>query len=132
MKHLLFLTVLMTTACAETPAPPDVQSRQDDRVSIVQLLSNPEDFDGKPVRLTGYLQLEFETYALWFHREDRVHGLLPNRIDLEVSACADRVEQVNESYVLLEGTFVIVDKGTARKRHLLQNITRCQGWANVQ
>ena len=122
----------MTTACAETPVPPEVRTKQHDRVSIVQLLSNPEDFNGKPVRITGYLQAEFETYALWLHREDRVHGLLANRIDLEASACADRAEQVNESYVLLEGTFVIVERGTARERHLLQNITRCQGWSDAQ
>jgi hypothetical protein len=73
-------------------------------VSIVQVLANPDEFDGKAVRLVGYLQLEFETYALWLHREDRMHALLPNRIDLEASASADKVEQVNERYALLEGT----------------------------
>jgi hypothetical protein len=132
MKHLLLLVALGTAACVQKPAPPEVRSRQDDRVSIVQVLANPDEFDGKAVRLFGYLQLEFETYALWLHREDRVHALLPNRIDLEASACADEVEQVNERYALLEGTFVILNKGTAQKRHLLQNITRCQFWAEAK
>jgi|SRR5699024_1683048 len=132
MKYLLLLVLLGTAACAEKSSPAESRSRQDDRVSIVQLLSNPDDFDGETVRLMGYLQLEFETYALWLHREDRVHGLLPNRIDLEASACSDKVDQVNEKYVLLEGTFAVVDRGTSRKRHLLTNITHCQSWAEAR
>lgn len=80
----------------------------------------------------GYLQLEFETYALWLHREDRVHGLLPNRIDVEASACSDKMEIVNEKYVLLEGTFTILHKGSKRPRYALQSITRCQPWAEAK
>ena len=132
MKFLVLIAALAISACSERPGRAEVKSPQDQSVSIVHVLSKPEDFDGQTIRVVGYLQLEFETYALWLHREDRVHWLLPNRIDLEASACAEKAESVNESYVLLEGTFVILNKGTNRERHLLQNVSRCQFWTKAK
>jgi hypothetical protein len=128
MRHLILLAAIVLGGCTETHTPSEPMSRQDERVSIIQVLANPKEFDGKKVRLIGYLHFEFESYALWLHREDHVHGL-PNRIDIDANACADKVDQVNDQYVLLEGTFLILNKGTAQKRHILMDITRCQRWA---
>ena len=47
---------------------------------MVQLLATPEKFDGKLVRVFGFLRLEFEGDALYFHREDDVQGLTRNGI----------------------------------------------------
>jgi hypothetical protein len=39
-------------------------------VSMVQLIAAPEKFDGKVVRVVGFLSLEFEGVGLYLHRED--------------------------------------------------------------
>jgi hypothetical protein len=40
-------------------------------VSVVQLIANPQLFDGKKVRFVGFLRREFEGDAFYLHRVDR-------------------------------------------------------------
>jgi hypothetical protein len=37
---------------------------------MIQLIANPQAWDGKHVRVIGFLRLEFEGDALYLHRED--------------------------------------------------------------
>jgi len=39
-------------------------------VSLIQLIANPQAYDGKTVRITGFLHLEFEGNAIYLHNED--------------------------------------------------------------
>jgi hypothetical protein len=39
-------------------------------VSLIQLIANPESYDGKKVRIIGFLRLEFEGDALYLHQVD--------------------------------------------------------------
>jgi hypothetical protein len=75
-------------------------------MSLVQLLASPERFDGKRVRVIGFVHLEFEGDAVYLHREDFERGLNPN--GLSVGFRPDlyrRGATFNDRYVLLEGTF---------------------------
>ncbi len=45
-------------------------------VTLVQLIANPEKFDGKSIRVIGFLRLEFEGNVLYLHREDYEHAIL--------------------------------------------------------
>lgn len=44
-------------------------------VSVIQLISTPELFNGKDVRVIGFLHLEFEGDAVYVHRDDFDHAI---------------------------------------------------------
>jgi hypothetical protein len=81
-------------------------------VSMIQLLANPEKFDGKHIRIIGFLRIEFEGNALYFHREDYQIGLLKNAIWVDVTPEMEKQSsKLNMQYVLLEGIFSASEKG---------------------
>ncbi len=97
-------------------------------VSLIELIANPEQFDGKPVRIIGYIHREFEGNGIYLHRDDEEQGIYANGLwvefanGLEVADCQDR-------YVLIEGTF-----DARRRGHMgmwsgtVRDITRCMPW----
>ena len=103
------------------------------RVSIIQLIANPTAFDGKKVRLVGFLSLEFEGSALYLHKEDYDHGITENALSIHVPHDMTREQRdtVNTQYVICEGTFHAKGHG-----HMgmfsgeLANVTRVQVWAS--
>lgn len=93
------------TAATEIGGPaPDAQQPLD--VSIVQLLANPSAFDGKLIRVTGFLRLEFEHTVIYLYKEDSDHGLNSNGIWVELGDGAKRPKPLTDMrYVVLEGVF---------------------------
>jgi hypothetical protein len=103
-RLLLTFFLLIYSACAIANKP--------ENVSLVQLIANPDQYDGKLVRVFGYLNLEFEGDALYLHEEDFRRGLTRNGI--WVSLVAAKVKQTtrpNRRYVLVEGVFNAKDNG---------------------
>lgn len=49
-------------------------------VSLIQLIAQPEKFEGKRVRFIGFLRIEFEGNAIYLHREDFDHGIEKNAL----------------------------------------------------
>jgi len=81
-------------------------------VSMVQLLSNPERYNGKTVRVVGYLWIEFEGTALYFHKEDKINSLTKNGIALNLPEKSLKDEKkLSGQYVLVEGVFDADDPG---------------------
>jgi hypothetical protein len=81
-------------------------------VSMIQLIANPQKFDGKHIRIIGFLRIEFEGNALYFHREDYQIGLLKNAIWVDVTPEMEKQpSELNMQYVLLEGIFSANEKG---------------------
>jgi hypothetical protein len=78
--------------------------------TIIQLLANPEKFDGKLVDIRGYLVIEHQPRhasqaAIWLHEED-ARNILGNEIGVVPSEQMLRDEEkINHVYVLLRGTF---------------------------
>jgi hypothetical protein len=98
--------------------------------TLLQLLANPEKFDGKLIRVIGFLRLEFEGDALYFHREDYENALLGNGIWVDATPEMKKQKTgLNMNYVLLEGVFNSGDKG-----HMdlwsgaIQQIRRAEVW----
>ena len=58
------------------PKPGPDDAVQD--VSLIQLIAQPEKFEGTRVRLIGFLRIEFEGNAIYLHREDFDHGIAKN------------------------------------------------------
>src|SRR6266481_3107840 len=80
MKSCLFaILILFCNALADSSAP------QPEDVSMVQLIANPKEHDGKFVRLIGYVNLQFEGNGIFLHSEDCKRGITANGLWLEVS-----------------------------------------------
>jgi hypothetical protein len=86
--------------------------REIQRVSLVQLISNPAAWEGKPVGVVGFLNLEFEGTALYLHREDWKQGLTANAVWVDVPVTlAPCSKKMNGRYAAIQGTFNASQRG---------------------
>jgi len=118
--------VVVALMCLWTSAEP---SELKD-VSMIQLIANPQQYDGKPIRVIAFLNLEFEGNALYLHREDFDKSLLSNAVWISLDDLQIRTsKKFSGRYVLVEGVFSAKDRG-----HLgifsgsIQQVTRLQSW----
>ncbi len=76
-------------------------------VSLIQLIANPEKYDGKQVRFIGFLRIEFEGNAIYFHREDYERGLGRNAIWVDIPSDMKTSEKsaTDKHYVICVGVF---------------------------
>jgi hypothetical protein len=89
-----------------------IQAQQPTDVTLVQLIANPEKFDGRLVRVIGFLRLEFEGNVLYLHREDYENAILGDGIWVDVTpSITKQSATLNTNYVLLEGVFSARDRG---------------------
>lgn len=80
------------------------------------LLASPEKFDGKAVRLNGWLEIDFtpkgERYTLYMSSEDMREGLPDRAITLDsepVEKLLRQYSEVREDWLAFNGTLVSVD-----------------------
>jgi hypothetical protein len=102
-------------------------------VSIVSLIAAPDRFNGKRIQVIGFTHFEFEGNAVYLSREDYRYGLDKNGIWLSMNKShIDKQKELNDSYVIVEGTFNAEHKG-----HFgffsgsIENITLLKRWAKV-
>jgi hypothetical protein len=73
-------------------------------VSILQLIATPEKYDGRSVRVTAFLHLEFEGNALYLHREDFENAILANSVAIHLTDVQIRAfKNLQNGYVIVEG-----------------------------
>jgi len=101
-------------------------------VSLVQLIANPKDYDGKSVRVIGFVKLEFEGDAIYLHQDDWKHGITKNGLWIDVTDdIRKKKADFDKKYVLLEGTFNAKHSG-----HMglwsgsIQKISRFEVWSD--
>ena len=118
---------LLLASCQESGTLPAASENEPLSVSMYQLIVMPERFDGKRVRVDGYLHLEFEGNGLYAHKEDYDRFLSKNGVWIDVQSCGSgRSAGINDHYVVVEATFNSEELG-----HLglwsgtLSNVTRC-------
>jgi hypothetical protein len=102
--------------------------------SLVELISRPELYHGKRVRVIGFVNLEFEGNGLYLHEDDWRHSIYRNGIwidppqGIEPDSGGTNVP-TNRQYVLVEGVF-----DTRNHGHMgmwsgrLHNVTRFEPW----
>jgi len=104
---ILFLVVGSNLYCQDKP----------DKIistSIIKLISNPEEFHNKRIRIIGFLKMEFEGNSIYLHREDYESRNYQNAFwisltdDLKKEIIAD---ECNETFVSLVGTFKMDEHG---------------------
>ena len=98
--------------------------------SLIELIANPLPYEGKRVRVVGYLHLEFEGNAIYVHREDLEHAINANGlwVDFAPGTLKSSAPCV-DSYALVEGTFTLKHQGHfGMWSGAITDITRCIPW----
>jgi hypothetical protein len=111
----------------ESSMDTETKAQQPTRVSLVQLIANPREYDGKLVRVIGFVSVEFEGTAVYLHQEDYKHDITQNAIWLEMDV--ERNKKINQRYVLIEGTFDANHNGhKGLFNGSIKDINRLQAW----
>jgi hypothetical protein len=92
------LFVLITLCFAQV-------QRQPLDVSLLQLIATPERYDGRVVRVEGYLRLEFEESVLYLHKEDSEQMLSRNAVWISFGPQSSKANGLRNQYVIVEGKF---------------------------
>jgi len=111
-----------------------LQAQEPTDVTLVRLIASPEKFDGKLIRVIGFLRLEFEGNVLYLHREDYENAILGDGIWVDVtSEMRKQSGTLNMNYVLLEGIFSARDKGhMGMWSGSIKQVRRAQLWRSVK
>ena len=126
---------LIALACVMTAllvAP--IQAQEPTDVTLVRLIANPEKFDGKLIRVIGFLRLEFEGNVLYLHREDYENSILGDGIWVDVTPVVTKQSTtLNMNYVLLEGIFSARERGhMGMWSGSIKQVRRAQLWRAVK
>jgi hypothetical protein len=83
------------------------------QLELINLIATPEKYDGKLIRVVGYLNLEFEGNALYLNKEDYKESLFRNAVwvNLTRKETIEKTKTYSKQYVVIEGTFVMSDTG---------------------
>lgn len=88
------------------PSPVDQQPVCD--VSMIEVIANPDIWDGKRVRLIGFMHLEFESNGLYLGKSDFEIGLSKNGLWIDTESSRVPLETLSKcagDYALVEGVF---------------------------
>jgi hypothetical protein len=123
----LFLAVCMVVSVLLAVS---ARAEEPKNVTMIQLLANPEKFDGKVIRVIGFLRIEFEGNVLYPHREDYENSILGNGIWVDVTPeMRKETKSINMHYVIMEGIFSATEHGhEGAWSGSLKKISRAQLW----
>jgi len=135
----LFLVLLLNSCDGQTKSKStdstvkvdqSYRYKEDYEVSLIRLIANPEKYDGKHIKVIGFLNLEFEGDAIYLHKEDYQASISKNGLWVDISrGDFAKYNKCNKKYVILEGVFDAEDTG-----HMglfggaIKNITRVEPW----
>lgn len=144
-KYLLIILLsIFSFGCAQKTASKNEKIKQEENeteeiinfddfdISMLRLIVTPEKYHNKTVQIIGYLNLEFEGNAIYFHKEDYETGSSRNGMWVSFNdelAKKKDLEKFSKKYVIIVGKFDMNSKG-----HMgmfggsLKNITRLDEW----
>jgi hypothetical protein len=102
--------------------------------SLVELLSRPETYHGRRVRVIGFVNFAFEGNALYLTRADWENGVRRNGLWIDPppqfeSNWGPARGEPNRRYVLIEATFRADHRGHLRLwSGALEQVTRVEAW----
>lgn len=80
-------------------------------VSIISLIANPERYNGKTIRVEGYISLEFEGSAIYLDRSHFENNLSINAIWLKLDEWGKKQTYCHLAYCFVQGVFKADEKG---------------------
>lgn len=132
MKYLISFIL----ACSLLAGPVSLRPDRPKPVSLIQLIANPEKFDGKLVAVNGFLSLgehpEFvgQQPILYMNQEDAKNLLLGNSVWVVPSDQMRRdQEKIDRMYVTLTGLFRAARTGTdSYEGGTITQVQTCTKW----
>ena len=100
MRRAILALLLLPLAASHGTAEHDTDIVD---VSIVQLIANPADWEGRIVRVRGFCHIAFESTGIFLHREDSEIMNLQNGIWLDVKP--NSYEMLSEKFAFVVGRF---------------------------
>ncbi len=99
-------------------------------VSLYALLANPQPFDGRLVRVIGFLALDFEGTGIYAHEADFRRAIHRNGVWVCATAAMHRArDTLHRRYALVEGRF---HAGSAGPRGMwsggIDDVRRAEAW----
>ena len=73
-------------------------------VSMVDLIANPQLFDGQKVLIEGYVHIEFEGRGIYLHKDDFIYGITRNALWLTAAGSVPTTK-CQDAYARVSGTF---------------------------
>lgn len=76
-------------------------------ISLIRVLANPQEFDGKRIAVVGFLGLHKDGNILYLHREDEEMGLYKNglAVEFDYPLTSEDIARMNMHYVYLGGVY---------------------------
>src|SRR5476651_1122654 len=120
MKHIIYISLFICfiSACKQQPKEvkqtfPIILPNGDSvvlykskEISLISLIATPDKYEGRSIRVIGYLHLEFEGNVLYLHKDDYNNAIDKNAIWVEVKRSAmDSLKKYSDHYVIMEGIF---------------------------
>ena len=107
IASIIFLAFAIWAVINRAQQPPIAS-----QVSLVQLISNPSQYDNHRVIVSGFLTLDFENSALYLHADDAGHFITKNALWVTAqSGVKFRRDEINHHYVGIVGLFKANDHG---------------------
>lgn len=102
-------------------------------VGMVALLSAPQKYEGRFIRVIGFVSIEFEGEAIYLHEEDYRHGLIKNSLSLRLSESQRKqFKGLSPKYMLIEGVIYANGPEQTESSGAIGNITRFEVWPIVR
>lgn len=80
------------------------------RISLINLIATPKQYDGRRVAVKGYIHLEFEGSGLYLHEDDYRHTAYENAIWVNLLKSGESKE-CQDAYVTVFGIFRAEERG---------------------
>ncbi|MFT3756844.1 MAG: hypothetical protein QM769_13060 [Pseudoxanthomonas sp.] len=84
---------------------------QSERVSLIQLISNPDRYEGKLVHIDGFVHINFEDNAIWLHKDDFDNSINSNSLWINVNRCVGWDGKPMSGYASVLGRFSSQHRG---------------------
>ncbi len=103
-------------------------------VSVLQLVTTPEQFDGKLISVIGFLTMDREGDYLFAHQEDAVHVIINNAIQIEgTKEMLAEQGKLNQEYVKVLGTFHLGERERVPfYSGSITGVRSCSFWSDPQ
>jgi len=129
-----FVTLVLFI-CLSLGVPGAVGQERPTSANLVELLANPDRFDGHSITVKGFLLVmgghhDIAAYFLYLHREDAENELgnsvsvIPNE---QMMKAAEKIDRV---YVTLTGTVCRVRTADGDYTTVIKDIRECALWSN--
>lgn len=135
MKQFGTWLALITLAFISKIAPAQAaHPEQPTYVSMLQLITVPEQFDGKRISVVGFLRIGREVSRIYLHQEDDKHQILTNSVTVDVTEQMGRDKaRINSKYVKMLGIFHVRNRLSAQfAAGEITNIESCEMWSDPE